>query len=424
MTTGSTELIDAGGSVAARPSDVFDPRQRANPYPLYRALREAGRHHWVAPQAPRILMLTRYEDCQRILTDPALGHAVMADSPFRAVADEAGAPQVGLQSMLRANPPTHTRLRRLVSRAFTAGRVGRFGPQARQLAAELLDDAVQRGEVDLIDAFARPLPLRVICTLLGVPARDEEVFGGWASALTRGIDPDQMLSAAERAARAEATTAFAGYFTELIARRRAEPTDDLLSDLIAVQEQGDHLSGAELLELCVLLLVAGYETSVNLLAGAVLALARDPEQYAALRARPDLVPAAVEEALRFDPPIQWFGRTVLVDEVEIAGQRLNAGEGVLALAAATHRDPAVYPDPDRFDVTRYAGPTAPPRHFGFGQGIHYCLGAPLARLETEIMLGAFVERVARVEIAAEPAYRPHLSVRGPSTLPVRLTPAG
>ncbi|OHV59000.1 cytochrome [Pseudofrankia sp. BMG5.36] len=408
---------DATVAGGARALDIFDSRKRSDPYPAYRALLEAGRFHWLYPGSPRIAVVTRYADCMRVLQDPAVGHVSMADSAFRVdtEADE------GLRSMLRANPPTHTRLRRLVSKAFTAGRIARFGPLARQLAADLLDDAVGRGEVDLVGSFARPVPLRVICTLLGVPPRDEVVFGDWASALTRGLDPDQLLSPPERIQRTEATRGFVDYFGDLIAKRRAAPADDLLSDLVAVQEQDDRLSDRELLDLCVLLLVAGYETTVNLVANAVLALARDPEQYATLRADRALVPATIEETLRFDPQIQYVGRTVLAD-VDLGGQTLRAGDGVIALLAGAQRDPEVFPDPDRFDITRYAGPAA--RHLGFGLGIHYCLGAPLARLEAEIMLAALLDRVERIEIAAEPLpYRPHLSVRGVSALPVRLTPA-
>ncbi len=435
MTTESPELVGtttrpapaADPSAPVGPSAellaVFDPRHRADPYPALRALRDAGRWHAMSAGSPGIGVVTRHADCIRLLSDPAFGHLTMAESVFRPVTDV----EEGLRSMLRANPPTHTRLRRLVSRAFTAGRIARFGSLARELAADLLDDAVERGEVDLIDAFARPLPLRVICTLLGVPERDEEVFGGWASALTRGLDPDQMMSPAERAARTEGTRGFHEYFTELIARRRVEPADDLLSALIAGQEQDDRLAADELLDLCVLLLVAGYETTVNLVSAAVLAFARAPGQYALLRERRELVPAAIEETLRFDPPIQWLARSVLAD-TEIAGHAVHRGDGVIGVLAAAHRDPDVFPDPDQFDVTRYganrdAGAVQPARHVGFGQGIHYCLGAPLARLEAEVMLTALLDRVASIEVTADPTYRPHLAVRGARAVPVRLIPA-
>jgi len=453
MTIDSSDLIeDEVAPDGPRAVDIFDPRRRADPYPTYRALLAAGRFHWLYPQSPRIALVTRYADCQRVLQDPSVGHVSMADSAFRVDTEV----DEGLRSMLRANAPTHTRLRRLVSRGFTAGRIARFGPLARELAAELLDDALRGetpdggaaggdpaghrtgaavshgaaggavadgGAVDLVGAFARPLPLRVICTLLGVPPRDEVVFGDWASALTRALDPDQLLSPTERAQRTEATVGFHDYFTELIAQRRVAPADDLLSDLIAVSDQGDRLSGPELLDLCVLLLVAGYETTVNLIANTVLALARDPSQYALLRSRRELVPAALEETLRFDPQIQYVGRTVLAD-VDLGGETLRAGDGVIALLAGAQRDPEVFAQPDRFDVTRYAGAASAPRHFGFGLGIHYCLGAPLARLEAEIMLTALLDRVAHIEIAVEPPpYRPHLGVRGVSALPVHLTPA-
>ncbi|WP_101833554.1 cytochrome P450, partial [Frankia canadensis] len=330
---------------------VFDQANRADPYPIFRAIREAGASHWLAASA-RMIALTRHADCQRVLSDPAFGHLPPSESSYREGPDE------GLRSMMRANPPTHTRLRRLVSRAFTPGRVARFEPLARDLTAELLDDAVGRDEVDLVGGLTRPVPLRVICTLLGVPAADEKVFSDWASALARAADPIQTVTLEERAARTAGNRGFTAYFTDLITTRRAEPRDDLLSDLIAVQEQGDSLSDQELVELGELLLVAGYETTVNLVAHAVLALARDPEQYAALRARPDLVTSAVEEALRYDPPIQLVLRSALT-EVEIAGQSLRRGDGVVLLIPAATRDPDVFADPDRFDVTRYAGPTQP-----------------------------------------------------------------
>lgn len=189
-----------------------------------------------------------------------------------------------------------------------------------------------------------------------------------------------------------------------------------------MQEQGDGLTEAELLDTCALLLVAGYETTVNLVANAVLALARDPDQYAVLRGRPDLVPSAVDETLRYDPPIQWAGRTA-VEDVELAGRRFAAGEGIMVMVASANRDAAAFPEPDQFDVTRYAPgyPTAA-RHLGFGLGIHYCFGAPLARLEAETMLTSLVNRVRGISIVVDPPdYRPHLAVRGVESLVVRLT---
>jgi cytochrome P450 len=403
----------------ARASDILDARIRVNPYPTYRALREAARAHWLVPTEPRIMLLTRYEDGARALQDPALGHAETAQSAFRANRNE------GVKSMLTANPPTHTRLRRLVSRAFTPGRVAAFAPTARALAVELVDAALERsrvdGEVDVVEDLARPLPLRIICGLLGVPVDDEKDFGVWASDLTRGLDPEVILSPQERAAKTTSTAAITAYLADLTARRRAEPGDDLLSELIAVQEAGDRLSLDELIDLGVLLLVAGYETTANLIGGAVQALARDPEQYALLRARPlELARPAVEEALRYDPSVHFALRTAVAD-AEVGGHQVRPGEGVLIMLAAAHRDDTVFAEADRFDVTRFAGPTAPPRHLSFGLGIHYCLGAPLARLETEILLAALAERVSRIELAAEPTYRPHLTIRGHATLPVRLT---
>nr|MDT0664979.1 cytochrome P450 [Micromonospora sp. DSM 115978] len=247
-----------------------------------------------------------------------------------------------------------------------------------------------------------------------MPPEDEQVFGSWADALTRGLDPDHLLTAADLARRAAATRDFAAYFRGLIAQRRSRPGDDLLSRLAAVREEGDLLTEAELLDTCALLLVAGYETTVNLVANAVLALARDAGQYALLRARPDLVPSVVDETLRYDPPIQWAGRTALAD-TDLAGRRFAAGDGIMLMIASAHRDAAAFPHPDTFDVTRYAtatagGAGAPPaaRHLGFGHGVHYCLGAPLARLESEAVLAALVNRVSRVDLVVDPpVYRPH-----------------
>jgi cytochrome P450 len=393
---------------------MFDPSLRANPYPAFRAIRESGPIHWLLQGPPSIGVVSRHADCAQVLQNPALGHVEV--SVFHPDTVEAG-----LRSMLRANPPTHTRLRRLVSKGFTPGRIARFGPQAQALADELLDAAVAKGDVDLVGAFAQPLPLRIMCSLLGVPAHEETVFGSWASIHARGLDPDRALSPDERSFLLEAGRAFNDYFTDLIAKRRAEPAGDLLSDLVGMHDQGDRLSVDELLELCVLLLVAGYETTVNLVSGAVLALARDPEQFDLLRAHRDLVPSAIEETLRYDPPVQAVSRTALA-ETEVAGQPYRVGDGVVVLLAAANRDPDVFPDPDRFDVTRYAGSAA--RHFGFGLGVHYCLGAPMARLESEIMLNALLDRVSAVELAADPPpYRPHFTLRGIAELPVHLTPA-
>ena len=397
---------------------AFDPARRHDPYPSYHALREADPFYRLPLGAQQVTLLTRYQDCRHVLQDAAWGRGEGGTNAWRSANSFDG----GLRSLLGVNPPDHTRLRGLVSKAFTPRVISGLRPQITVLVESLLDAALAAGEVDLIDAFARPLPLRIICDLLGVPVRDEETFRAWGTALTRGLDPDYLLTPDELALRGKATVEFDAYFTDLIAARRARPTDDLLGLLVAVREQGDSLTEAELLELCALLLVAGYETTINLIGNAVLALLRDTDQLTALRADPDLAPALVDETLRHDPPVQFVGRLALRG-TEVAGHSFAAGEvGVIMLAAAG-RDPRTFAEPDRFDIRRYAGPTPAPRHLGFGLGIHYCLGAPLARLEAEIALQALVRRAGSLTPASDPpSYRPHLAVRGLETLPIRLSP--
>ncbi len=399
--------------------DVFHPAHRPDPYPVFRALRESGRFHPLPVGEGSLTLISHYSDCVAALHSGAWGHHSLPSTvnPFRPGSDSGE----GLRSMLRTNPPAHTRLRALVSKAFTPRTVAHLRPLVTSQADALLDAALEKGEVDLIEAFARPLPLRVICTLLGVPPEDEETFGAWGMALSRGLDPDYLLTAAELAQRAEATRGFAAYFTELIAQRRAAPSDDLLSRLVTVQEQGDSLTESEMLETCVLLLVAGYETTINLVANGVLALLRNPGQLSLLRADPALTVSAVDEMLRYDPPVHWAGRVALEDTT-LAGHRFAAGDGIVIVIGSAHRDPEAYPDPDRFDVTRFTGSAPATRHIAFGFGIHYCLGAALAKMEAEIMLTALLRRVRNLALTTDRlTYRPHLLARGLETLPVRLS---
>lgn len=376
--------------------DPFDPDFHADPYAHYRRLRPGAPLRrtpgglWISPS---------FDVCGRILRDPRFGHG---DGP-RLRGDRVP-PQA--RSFLVLDPPDHTRLRRLVSRAFTARFVERLRPRVTALVDGLLSGL--RGETDLVSGFAYPLPVAVISEMLGVPAEDHERFKGWSAALARGLDPEFLIPPAERGRREEARAEFAAYFRELAARRRAEPRDDLLSALAGIEE----LSEDELIATCILLLVAGHETTVNLIANGTLALLRHPGQLARFRADLAQAPAVVEELLRYDPPVQLSGRVALED-AEVAGQHVRAGEAVLLLLGAANRDPDVFPDPDRLDVTR-----APERHLAFGLGIHFCLGAPLARLEGQIALAALARR--DLALAGDPSYKDNLILRGMSELPVRL----
>jgi cytochrome P450 len=384
--------------------DPFAAEFHTDPYAHYRELRSGGVLQrtsgglWISPS---------FEVCSRILRDPRFGHGSDMDwggTGFRM-------PE-RTRSFLVLDPPEHTRLRRLVSKAFTPRLVERLRPRIAELVDALLGGA--RGEVDLIETLAYPLPVIVISEMLGVPREDEERFRAWSDALARGLDPDFLMPPEEIEQRDRARDDFGAYFADLAERRRAAPGDDLLSGLVAIEE----LSGDDLIATCILLLVAGHETTVNLIANGTLALLRTPEQLAYFRRHLDEAPAVVEELLRYDPPIQLSGRVALED-AEIAGQRIRRGEIILLLLGAANRDPDVYACPDRLDLTRWSGQEAP-RHLAFGQGIHFCLGAPLARLEGQTALTALVQR----DIALLPGplrYKDNLILRGLSELPVRLS---
>jgi cytochrome P450 len=380
--------------------DPYAPEFHADPYAHYREVRAGG----PLRRTPGGLWLSAsFEVCARILRDPRFGHG---DDGLQG----AGLPPRRVRSFLVLDPPEHTRLRRLVSRAFTARLVERLRPRVAAVVADLL--AGLRGDVDLIAALAHPLPVIIISEMLGVPPSDQDRFSGWSDALARGLDPDFLVPPEELAQRDRAREEFGDYFRELAARRRAEPGDDLLSGLVAIEE----LSEDDLLATCVLLLVAGHETTVNLIANGALALLRSPDQLAWFRDHPESAPAAVEELLRYDPPVQLSARIALRD-AEIAGQRVSAGEPVLLLLSAANRDPAVFADPDRLDLTRWT--TEAPRHLAFGQGIHFCLGAPLARIEGQVALTALMRR--DIELRPEPLrYKENLILRGLAALPVTL----
>ncbi|SNQ51494.1 Cytochrome P450 monooxygenase PikC [Frankia canadensis] len=407
---------DAGSPVLA----AFAAARENDPYPAYRAIRAEDPLPGTDLGGHRITLVTRHGDAGTVLSDPAFGHGYKDRiSPFRPDGDA----DDGLESLLRTDPPDHTRLRRLVSRAFTPAALAGLAPDLTVYVNDLLDAALAAGDVDAVAALARPVPLRMICRLLGVPAVDEQIFCDWAETLIRGVDPDFLQTPEEIAARRRAARELDDYFRELIARLRARPGDDLVSRLVSVHLEQDALTGTEVLALCAVLLVAGLETTVNLISGGIRALALHPEQAALLRSDPSLVPAAIEEMLRHDPPVQFIPRTVLAD-TELDGRPLRRGDGVLVVTGSANRDPDVFDDPDRFLVTRYAGVTPAARHHTFGLGIHYCLGAPLARMETEIIFRLLLVRTRDLTLPpGEPTYRNQSVIRGLATLPLHLVAA-
>jgi pimeloyl-[acyl-carrier protein] synthase len=317
-------------------------------------------------------------------------------------------------SMLDRDPPDHTRLRSLVSKAFTPRVVEALRPHIQKIVDSLLDRVAGANAMDLIEDFAYPLPVIVICEMLGVPFEDHERFKQWGLDIARGLDSILLPPDSDVARRSDAArSALTAYFRELIAERRASPRADLLSGLIAAEEVGDRLREDELLATCILLLVAGHETTVNLIGNGTLALLRHRDQLRRLREDPGLIASAVEELLRYDGPVQRTAR-VSGEDVAIAGRTIAKGELVMPFIGAADRDPAQFPDPDRLDIARTDN-----RHIAFGWGIHFCLGAPLARLEGQIALNTLVRRLPKLALATDkPEYRESLTLRGLSTLPV------
>jgi cytochrome P450 len=387
----------------------MDPDFVADPYPMYHRLRaEDPVHHsplgfWV---------LTRYADVIAMLRDGRLIKEPIA-AFVAARFGMAVPPGLGL-SMLDRDPPDHTRLRGLVSKAFTPRALERLRPGIQQIVDRLLDDVAGRGSMDLIEEFAYPLPVRVICEMLGVSVADHERFKQWGLDIARGLDAIMLPPDSEVGRRSvSGRRALAEYFHGLIAERRAAPRDDMLSALIAAEEAGDKLNEDELLATCILLLVAGHETTANLIGNGTLALLRHPAELRKLRENPGLIASAVEELLRFDGPVQRTAR-IPSEDIRIDGRTIGKGEMVMPFLGAADRDPAQFPDPDRLDIAR-----ADNRHIAFGMGIHFCLGAPLARMEGQIAIGTLLARLPRLALATDrPRFRQSLTLRGLEALPV------
>ncbi|WCD96118.1 cytochrome P450 [Streptomyces sp. HUAS 31] len=377
-----------------------------HPHDVYRRLRDTAPVHRIAgADGNPAWVVTRYQDVREALTDPRL-------SVDKRHAKEGNYQGLTLPPALDANllnmeAPDHTRIRRLVVRAFTARRVERLRAPIRETADRLLDALGPHGTTDLIDSYAAPLPITVICDLLGVPDRHRRDFRVWTDTL---VAPDPSRPQEAKAA----VVAMLGFFGALLADKREEPADDLLSDLIAVRDEGDRLSEDELMSLAFLILFAGYENTVQLIGNAVLALLRHPEQLDALRADPKRIAAAVEEFNRFEGPALLAIRRFPTEDMTIGGVPVPAGETVLLSLAAANRDPARFPDPDRLDLSRDTS-----GHLALGHGVHHCLGAPLARAETEIALTALLERFPELALAdGEPRWRRSLRARGLLALPV------
>ena len=388
---------------------VTDPDVIADPYPLLRELRETSPVHRTG--FSDFWVLTRFEDCRAALRHPRLGSPEPGEEAPALLASTQPRRRGGTRSLLSLNPPDHTRIRSLVSRAFTPRRVERLRPAVRAMTEELLDAVADAGECDLIDALAFPLPANVISELVGVPVADRDWLRPLVSDLAATLEPTRQPAEVERAEAASAKVN--RYLNDLIELRRAEPADDLLSGLIAASDGEDRLTQSEVAATVSLIYAAGFETTMNLIGNLVHTLMRHPDQLARLRADRSLAPSAVDEVLRFEPPVQIDGRYVR-DSAEIGGQVIPQGHGVLTLLGAANRDPAAVDDPDRFDVGRSEVPM-----LSFGSGIHYCLGAALARLEGQVVLEALLERFGTwTPLDKNPPWKRRLTLRGLASLPV------
>jgi cytochrome P450 len=382
--------------------DLFSDEMRRNPFPLYDQIRstspvfhDAGSDLW---------MIFDYDGVKRVLSDA-----------------DGFSSRYGPEWLVFIDPPRHTKLRALIMRAFTPRVVTNLEPRIRQLSRELLDHTIERGEMDLATDFSVPLPMMVIAQMLGIPVADLPRFKRWSDVI---LNMSYTISSGDEAARA-ATEAFRAttidmkaYLTGLLEQRRAAPQYDLLTRLAEAEVDGQHLTEQEILGFFQLLLVAGQETTTNLINNAFLCLTEHPDHLAQLRAAPELLPSAIEEVLRYRSPVQWMYRVTRRD-VSVHDQIIPAGKLVLPMIGSANRDPRQFRDADRFDITR-----DPNSHLAFGHGIHFCLGAVLSRLEARIALGDLMERVKGWKLASAEPWEPRkaLHVHGPTRLPIRFEP--
>lgn len=393
--------------------DLFSDKVRRNPFAMYDYMRSGG-PVMQAPPPFDLWMIFDYEGVKRALSDhEAFSSAVPGPRNW----------------FIFFDPPRHTKLRGLLTQAFTRRVVTNLEPRIRELSRELLDKAIGRGQMDLAAEYSVPLPMMVIAEMLGIPLSDWARFKRWSDAVLRLSYTLRGLDDAE-AARAmgefrAVTVEMDVYIGETIARRRAAggsaeaPEADLMSRLIAAEVDGERLTHEEILGFFQLLLVGGQETTANLINNAILCFLENPEQFARLRERMDLLPAAIEEVLRYRSPVQWLMRTPTRD-IEIAGKTIPQGKLVLAMIGSANRDPRQFPEPARFDISRDPNP-----HIAFGHGVHFCTGAALSRLETKIALTDLLERTKNLALASDEPWEPRkaLHVHGPSRLPIKFEPA-
>lgn len=391
--------------------DFTDPGFVANPYPALATLRSHGAPVW--SEQLGVFLASTHADANQVLRSKSLQRIYKAHLPD---AQWETFNFLHADSLLDSEPPKHTRLRSLVTKAFNPRRIEALAPTIAEIVDGLLDDMAQRfesGAADLIADFAEPLPVKVIASLLGFPPEDEHLLRPWSQAIVKmyEVSPD----ADTRAQAIHAADEFAAYVNALMLERKEHPGDDLISELAAVEDGGDRLSARELIATCVLLLNAGHEASVNGLGNGLVAAMDRPDQFALLRDNPDQIsPTAIEEFLRFDSPLHLFERTATHDTV-IGGVTVKQGQKIAALLGSANRDESIFNDPKTMDLTRDPNP-----HIGFGAGIHFCIGAPLARMEMSVALPALITRFPTLQLAGDPVSRGTFVLRGWESVPVTL----
>ncbi|ANE78795.1 cytochrome [Mycobacterium adipatum] len=394
---------------------LLDPANRADPYPLFARIRRLGP---LSMPESRMTVFSSFADCDAVLRHPQSCSDSMKSSVVQQhLASGAMPPRGNTPGFLFLDPPDHTRLRKLAQQAFAPRVVRALEPEIDAMVDRLLDAMAEVGSADLIADLAYPLPVAVICRLLGVPVRDEPRFSSAAALVAQALDPIMSITGApdpQADVRLQAGAWLREYLGELVERRRAEPEEDLISALIAAEEDGDQLTADEIVATCNLLLIAGHETTVNLIANAAQEMLRTPAHWAALAADPSLAASIVEETLRFDPPVQLVMRIAGAD-LRIGAIDIPRGDTMLLLLAAAQRDPAMYDRAGEFRLDRESA-----RHLSFGLGPHFCLGAPLARLEARLALAKLTARFPKARLNADPVYKPNVTLRGLATLSVAL----
>lgn len=392
---------------------VLDPANRADPYPVFAEIRERG--PLLMPEA-NLVVFSSFQDCGDVLRHPSSASDRLKSSVAQREIAKGAAPRpFGQPGFLFLDPPDHTRLRKLAQQAFAPKRVKALEVDITSMVDGLLDDVAAKGTFDVIEDLAYPLPVAVICRMLGVPLADEPEFSRASALLAQGLDPFITFTGElpdSFGDRMEAGLWLRGYLAGLIEQRREDPRDDLISALIAAEEDGDQLTGEEIVATCNLLLIAGHETTVNLIANAILAMLREPRHWAALAGDAERASTIIEETLRYDPPVQLVGR-IAADEITIGNVTVPKGDTMMLLLAAGQRDPAAFDRPDEFDPDREGL-----RHLAFGHGVHFCLGAPLARLEARVALAAVAARFPDARLAGDASYKPNVTLRGLASLPV------